>query len=114
MALRFDALTTRYSVPIDDVDRFQALLDSESYVTGGAAFKNGNAPLSECLNKETMASRTDYNGHFGPHIVFDLDVEDDTPEQKALILEIIEEHLDWCMTLPVREDVKEQRKSNGC
>lgn len=115
--LTFDALSTRYSVPIEDDARFLALLDSESYPTenaafqqGPAAFQQGRRTLSERLNRETPARETDYDGHFGPHIVFELDAEDDTAEVKVEIARIIGEHLDWCQTLPIRPDVAARRK----
>ena len=101
-------MTTRFAVSIDD-DRFLALLDSESYATNNAAYQPGAETLCTKLDRDTPASDTTYDGHFGAAIFFDLDTDDISPETFAAIEAVINQHLDWCQTLEVVEHVRKRR-----
>lgn len=107
----FVRTSTSYSVPVPDA-AFLALLDSESYATDNAAYKEGGQTLYDRL-KPTVAMGVDYNGHFGAQIILELDFDDDTPENREEIVAIINEHLTWCMTLPLRPDVAKRRKEGA-
>lgn len=110
--MEFVPVFTRYSIEIER-DRFLVLLDSESYATGHAAFKDGNQTLCTKLGHETEAETVNYDGHFGAQIIFDLDVDNDTPENRAAIVKAINDHLDWCQTLEVVEHVRKSREENA-
>lgn len=45
--------------------------------------------LFELLNKIEGVSDTDYNGHFGPYVFFNLDAVDDSPEKREEIRTLI-------------------------
>lgn len=80
------------------IDAFNALEASESYRTDHAAFKNGQRTLCDKL-EDTPAGRIEYNGHFGNFIFFSMPAGDVTPANKLWITQIINDHLDWCLSL---------------
>ena len=96
--LVFDVNEIRVSIEIPN-DAFVALLDSESYVTDHACYKNGNQPLSEKLEMAANITDVEYNGHFGNYVFFSVDPEAYTPELRDRIVFVIDEHLEWAMSL---------------
>ncbi len=108
MSLTFEITKRSYAIEID-IDRFHDLADSESYVSGNAAFTRGKQTLCEKLDALPDTSDIEYNGHFGNFVYVTIDAEADTPELQAQIAQIIEDHLDWCATLPKAQHVIEER-----
>ena len=45
--------------------------------------------LFELINKVEGVSNSDYNGHFGPYVFFDLDAENDSPAKREEIKTLI-------------------------
>lgn len=110
--MKFEKTRTSYAIEIDN-DKFLDLLDSESHVTENAAFDFGKQTLCQRLDEETAAEDIEYNGHFGAAVYVTLEVEDDTEENHATILAIIEEHLEWCATLEKRASTVARRKKGA-
>lgn len=106
--MNFAPLHIRMCAHIDQ-DSFLALLDSESYATDNAAYKDGNKTLHQQLEARTKATEVDYGGHSGSYVYFTLDVDVNTAETLAEIEAVIEEHLQWCKTLELVDHVKERR-----
>lgn len=88
---------------------FLDLEDSESYVSNNAAFKTGAQTLCSKLDALPGISNIEYNGHFGAFVYLSIDDEDDTPELRAQITQIITDHLAWCATLPKAAHVVARR-----
>lgn len=99
MNIVFDVRSVSYAVDVP-VDAFSCLMDSESYVTGNAAFQTGNLSLSDKLDRLVGVSECDYSGHYGAHIFFNVDSEFDGEEKHKEISGVILEHLLWCATVP--------------
>ena len=112
MKFEFEITTRSYSIQIED-DPFLDLLDSESYVSGNAAFDKGQATLNEKLEKLPGVTKVDYNGHFGGAVYLTIDCDEDTTSLKKQIARIIERHLAWCATLPKAEHVVVQRAASA-
>lgn len=93
--LAFEPMSTRFSIVID-IDRFTALLDTESYRTDNIALQQGNTDLGTKLQRETVARDVEYDGHFGAHIVLTIETDEDSPQARAKILQVINDHLAWC------------------
>ena len=106
--LAFEATATSYAIAIDG-DRFLDLLDSESYVSENAAFKDGAETLCEKLKKLPGVRDVEYSGHFGSAVYLSLPVGDDLPAVRKRILAVIERHLKWCAKLPKRLEVRQRR-----
>lgn len=96
--MKFEKTRTSYAIEIDQ-DKFLALLDSESYVTDSAAYREAGAQSLFAKLIKTPAEDVEYNGHFGCNVYLSLDVENDTDEVRAQIIGVINNHLDWCLTL---------------
>ena len=106
----FEKTTTIYAIHIDD-DDFLALMDSESYATGDAAFKDNNKTLCDKLYDQVSGIwDIEYNGHFGANVYLNIEADSDTLQTKKKIDKIITEHLKWCRSLELVDFVKEQRK----
>lgn len=105
----FERVITSYIIEVDP-DDFIALLDSESYATDEAAYKSGNQPLSDKLDRLIGVNRVDYSGHYCNYINLDIDVEDDDPGMHQQICHIIEEHLKWCRSLELVDHVNKSRE----
>ncbi len=50
--------------------------------------------LSAKLDEVRGVSRTEYNGHFGASIFFDIDTDEDSAELRKEIRKIVRDHLD--------------------
>lgn len=100
MALVFEPTRVSFLLEITD-EQMTALMNSESYVTDNAAYKEGNSTLCDKL-KATNAHTVEYDGHFGAAIYLTLNVDDDTPAERKNIASIIEKHLKWCAKLKKR------------
>lgn len=105
--LAFEATSTSFAIVIDR-DAFLDLLDSESHVTENAAYRSGNCTLCEKLQR-TVARDVEYSGHFDSYVYLAIRVEDDTSANRATILQIIQDHLAWCASLPKRPEVVTRR-----
>ena len=110
--IAFDRTSSTFSIPLE-IETMVALEDSESDATGNAAYKEGNETLCWKLGKQTAATGVDYNGHFGAQIILTLDADDDTPEERQKIVDVINAHLDWCLSLKLRPDVAKRRKEEA-
>jgi len=108
MKFDFEITTRSYAIAIED-DPFLDLLDSESYVTENAAFKEGQETLSSKLDALPGVSKTDYNGHFRAYVYLTIDDDEDKPALKTKIARIIEKHLAWCAKLPKAQHVIDRR-----
>lgn len=113
MKYLFEKTVTSYAIEIEDEDDFLALMDSESYATDHAAFKDGNDTLCAKLGRLDGVSGLEYNGHFGSFIYLDIDVENDRIGTKKEISRTITEHLEWCRTLEIVDHVKKRRENGG-
>ena len=108
MGLEFAVQARKYVVEIDN-NRFLDLLDSESYVTGNAALSSSNKTLDDKLREQFGIEDVDYDGHFGAAITMTIQDEDDSPELREKIAQVIADHLSWCALLPKRADVIARR-----
>lgn len=108
----FTRTASTFSILVEE-DVFIALLDSESYATDNAAYKEGAFVLSDLLTKRTPAFNVDYNGHYGPQIVLSLFEEDDCPENREEIVALINAHLAWCLLQPLVPHVAKRRKEEA-
>lgn len=88
-ALKLEITRRSYSVEIP-LEDFIVLTNMESILGDGPLC---NDILSEKMEKQTGARLVEYNGHFGNYIYFSLDADDDTPEEQAKILKMIEEQI---------------------
>lgn len=94
----FEKQSSTYCVEIPE-DRFEYLLDSETYVTDCKALQPGESTLSEKLEKLPGVFRVEYDGHFGSAIHFSISAEEDNDFNRMKISEAIEEHLVWCESI---------------
>lgn len=108
-APRFEVSHRGYTVSVDP-DKFTDLEDSESYVTGNAAFQPGVKTLLDKLTKLRGVRDVDHSGHFGSHVYMTIDDDEDDDALKAEILEVIDQHLDWCATLEKAPHVVARRR----
>lgn len=81
------ATATDYQVEIS-VDDMLALLKLE-----GFGSKSDVEPLFRKLNEIDGVDNADYDGHFGAQVFLSIEIESDTPETKAKIIQAIEQHL---------------------
>lgn len=88
----------RLSVEVP-IDAFTALLDSESHVTGHACYRDGNSPLNEKLEMGANVFNVEYDGHFGNYIWYSVEYPVHSPEVTARVLAIINDHLDWALSV---------------
>lgn len=91
----FEKQSTTYCIEIP-MERFEYLLDSETYVTDCKALQPGESTLSEKLEELPGVFRVEYDGHFGPTVYFSISAEEDNDANRMKISETIEEHLVWC------------------
>lgn len=112
MTLTIIPQTIRCCVEIDEA-RFLDLLDSESYVTGHAAYGPGKETLRDMLLDFAALSDIAYDGHFGAAIYFTIDADVDQRLLAAEIEPIIKDHLDWCASLPKASHIIERRARRG-
>lgn len=96
--MQFIVSKTSYSIEIEQ-NLFLNLLDSESYVTDHATYKDDNKTLCEKLGQITGVNDIEYNGHFGNFIYLTIDKDVDNKKTKDQISKIIEDHLEWCKNL---------------
>lgn len=71
-------------MPVDD---FIALERAEDILSGGAL--SGDT-LCEQIGRVLRAPSVEYNGHFGSYIYFEVDADEDSPEMRARVLQLIE------------------------
>lgn len=108
MKFEFEITKRSYAIAIED-EAFLNLLDSESYVSDNAAFKDGKDTLCAKLNALPGVSKVDYNGHFGAYVYIDIDDDEDKQKLKTQIARAIEKHLAWCAKLPKAQHVIDAR-----
>ncbi|BCH33165.1 hypothetical protein MesoLjLc_50950 [Mesorhizobium sp. L-8-10] len=109
MALAFEVTCRSYAIEIDR-DKFLDLMDSESYATDSAAFKQGERTLAEKLDDISGVSDIEYNGHFGAAVYLSISADEDNYALRLQISETIEAHLQWCAKLPKVDHVVERRR----
>lgn len=112
MALIFAKTRSSFAIEIDR-DKFLDLLDSESHVTGNAAYKVGRETLCQKLEQIDGVSGVEYSGHFGAAVYLTIESVSDTPDGREAIRSIIKSHLDWCRGLEKVAHVVEARKIGG-
>lgn len=91
----------RLSVEVP-IDAFTALLDSESRVTGYACYRDGNCPLREKLEMGANVFDVDYDYPYGNYIWYSVEYPVHSPEVTARVLAIINDHLDWALSLEAK------------
>lgn len=111
MKFDFEITKRSYAIAIED-NAFLDLLDSESYVSGNAAFKEGKQTLSQKLDALPGVYNVDYNGHFRAFVYLDIEDGEDKPRLKTQIARIIEKHLAWCAKLPKAQHVIDRRAAH--
>jgi hypothetical protein len=106
----FERTRTSYAVAIEEA-AFLDLIDSESYVTGNAAFDVGNETLSTKLETLPGISGVDYSGHYGAFVYLTIDADVDKPKLHERASKLIDRHLAWCAKLTKAPHIVERRKA---
>lgn len=88
---------------------FVDLLDSESFVTQNAAFRTGFGSLCRRLENIKGVSDVRYDNMSGPNVFLTVDHENNRPEMIRLVMDTIEQHLEWCADLAKDPRVIERR-----
>ena len=110
MTRTFEVTRRSYAIRIDE-DDFIDLLNSESYVTDHAAFKDGNETLTGKLDRLPGVSKVEYDGHYGAAVYLWIDAGKDVPELQATISKTIDRHLAWCTKVKIRNAAKARSRA---
>lgn len=88
----------RMSIAIPD-EAYQALLLSETPLTGNAAYQHGQLPLSVKLEMAAQVSDVTYSPMFGGYLYYSVAPGLHNEELVARVMSVINEHLEWCLSL---------------
>jgi len=87
--MKLDLTKSSYSVGPIDRDQFLCFIKKEGDWDRGW----DEIQLYEELDKLDGVNDTNYDGHFGPYIFLNIEVECDTPETHEQVIQIILRHL---------------------
>lgn len=87
---RFD-MTVEDFLPIIEVET----ISNSRKIDEHPEIESSDQSLVEILEEKTLAVNIEYDGHFGSSVFFDLDIDDDTPDNLIQIKHVIEDYATW-------------------